>query len=86
MAYIDTLQARVRDLEGAAATRKGCVQEDIAKSLAGERLAHAILIEREKGQLQVEISLLCEYIGILISEMMGHRSSYSWQRSFHSSI
>ena len=84
MAYVDTLQARVRDLEGATATRKGCVQEDIAKLLVGGRLAHAILTEREKGQLQVEISLLREYIGILISEMRGHRSSYSWQRSYSS--
>ena len=32
--HADTLQARVRELEGATATRDRCVQEEIAKSLA----------------------------------------------------
>ena len=31
------------------------------------------LRERERGQLQVEIGLLCGYISVLISEMRGHR-------------
>ena len=31
---VDTLQARVRDLEGAVVARKGYIQEKIAKSLA----------------------------------------------------
>ena len=32
--HVNTLQARVRDLKGAAATRKGYIQEEIARSLA----------------------------------------------------
>lgn len=31
--------------------------------------------DREKGQLQVEIGMLCRYIGILIGEIRGHRMS-----------
>ena len=31
---VDTLQVRVRDLEGAAATREGYIQEEIARLLA----------------------------------------------------
>ena len=31
------------------------------------------LRKREKGQLQVKISLLCRYIGVLIGKIRGHR-------------
>lgn len=51
-----TLQARVRDLEGAAATREGYIQEEISKSLARERdlqqrekEAYVVATERERG-------------------------------------
>ena len=32
--YVDILQARVRDLKGAATAREGYIQEEIARSLA----------------------------------------------------
>ena len=35
--HVDTLQNRVRELEGAATARDGYVQEEIARSLARER-------------------------------------------------
>ena len=78
--HVDTLQVRVRDLEGAAIAKKGYVQEEIARSLARERdlwqrkrEAHAIATKRERSWLQVEIGLICGHIGILIGKMRGHR-------------
>lgn len=35
--HVDTLQARVRELEGDTTTREGYIQKEIAKSLARER-------------------------------------------------
>ena len=35
--HVDTLQARVRDLEGVATARERYVQEEISRSLARER-------------------------------------------------
>ena len=64
---------KVRDLEGAATPREGYIQKEIARSLAREREAHAIAIEREKDQLKVKICLLHGCIGVLISEMRGYR-------------
>ena len=58
--HIDTLQARVRVLKGVVATRKGYIQEEIARSLAyerdlrereREREAHTIATKREGSAL-----------------------------------
>ena len=35
--HVETFQARVRDLESAAATKEGYTQEEIARALARER-------------------------------------------------
>ena len=53
--HVDTLQARVRDLEGASAVREGYIQEEIARSQARERdlwqrerEGHVVATKRER--------------------------------------
>ena len=72
----EALQARVTKLETSAATREVHIQEKIARALAQERElwqrdreAYAIIVERERSQLQSELAMLHVYTIVLIGEL-----------------